>query len=393
MKRFRWVGGSFLAALALVTVTSCTPEAGRERPAVADPLAAGWRLACAITNDPGDRAERQEKIALAFLARGDSATALDQGERIENWRRGVVVAEAAATLAEGGRNEAAEARVAQAEALAKGIEGWQKDYILARIVKARALLGHAAAAGRWSDFYRSNRDYRGEVTAYHALALARGGQVTNALAVLDGLADTEHVDVASARTAGYLLLARAGYLDAVQTSNTLVQAWSASQRVGGGKRTDLQLGLVETAAACGQPELGRTWLAGISSNLLAGAETNRGSAVGVCRLAVRWAVLRDADRVAECVRVAEPLIAGQQAIEQPALVAQLGEAWTRLGERPKGRACYEHAMDLACRLTNPRPRAMAGVDVCLSLERAGLSRAEASSGLRRLLAACGAGND
>jgi tetratricopeptide (TPR) repeat protein len=392
MNTHGWVGLSLAAAAALVVATSCAPQAERGATAASgDPLEAGWRFACAITNDAKDRAACQEKVALAYLARGDCDTALKLGAQIGPWRQGVVLAEAAATLAEGGQTNAALERAAQAEAIARGIQDWQRDLIQARVVKAKALLlGNEEEAGRWSGFYKSNRDYRGEVAAYQALALARGGRLTNALEVLDGLADTTHLDVTSWRANGYLLLAKAGHLDTAQSSNALGQAWAASERISGWKGVVVQMGLVETAADLGQKELARAWLTGISSNLLAEAESGRGHASGLGRLAVCWAGLRDGERVAECARAAEPLIRQLQTIEQPALFAMQGEAWARLGDVQKALTSYEQALELAGQLTNPRPRAIACVEICLSLERARLRLKPVSEGLNRLLAGFGA---
>jgi hypothetical protein len=356
-------------------------------------LQAGWRFACAIVNDPEDRAECQAKIALAYLARGDCDQALTLGDRIEGWRKGVVLAETATALAEGGKTNAALERAAQAETLGRGIQDWQRDRILARVAKTRAVLGNDAAVGQQSAFYRSNPDYRGEVAAYHALALARGGQVTHALAVLDGLVDTTHLDVASWRANGYLLLAKAGHLSGVQKSNALAQAWAASDRIPGSKRRDVQFDLVEEAAQLGSTVLARLWLEGISSNILNVATPAHIKAPLVAQLAIRWGVLGQADRLSECERVAEPLIRQLQSIEQPALFALLGEAWARLGDAHKTWTYYEHALELAGQLTNPRPRAIACVDICLSLERARLRHRPISEGLNRLLAGFGATHD
>jgi tetratricopeptide (TPR) repeat protein len=327
---------------------------------------------------------------MAYLARGDCDKALTMGERIENWRKGVVLAEAAATLAESGQTNAALERAAQAETIGRGIQDWQRDRILARVAKTRALIGMTANVGQQSVFYQSNQDYRGEVAAYHALALARGGQVTNALAVLEGLAETKHLDVASWRANGYLLLAKAGHLDAEQTSNALAQAWAASQTVPGNKRFDVQMRLMDGAVALGALAQVNPWLEGVCSNALASAAPAHIKAPIAAQLAIRWGSLRQADRVAECERAAEPLIRQLQNIEQPALFAVLGEAWARLGDIQKGLTYYEHALELAGQLTNPRPRAIACVDICLSLERARLRHRPVSEGLNRLLAGFGA---
>jgi tetratricopeptide (TPR) repeat protein len=375
----------------LVAATSCAPRAEQRAAAASDdPLDAGWQFACAITNDPDDRAECQEKIAMATLARGDGDKALNLGDGIANWRKGVVLAEAAANLAESGQTNAALDRAAQAEAIGRGIQDWQRDRILARVAKTTALLGREEEAGKTSAFYHSNLEYRGEVAAYHAMALARNGQVTNALAVLDGLTDSKHLDVSSGRANGYLLLAKSGHLDGEQTSNALAQAWAASQTVPGNKRFDVQMGLIDRAVSSGAAAQAQPWLEAVHSNALASTAPAHIKAPIVAQLAVLWALLGQAEQVGECEQAAEPLIRQLQNIEQPALFAVLGEAWVRLGDIQKGLTYYEHALELAGSLTNERPRAMACVDICLSLDRAGLRHKQISEGLNRLLAGFGA---
>ncbi len=394
MKRQGWSGVLVLGVLALAAATSCAPRPERRAAAAADdPLRAGWQFACAITNDAKDRATCQELVALAHLVRGECDKALELGERIENWRKGVVLAEAAAVLAEKGKTNAALERAGQAETLARAIQDWQRDRILVRVVKTKALLGREEEVSRWSRFYGGNRDYRGEVVTYQALALAQQGLVTNALAALDGLADTTHLDVSSWRAHGYMLLAKAGHLDAAQTSNALAQAWAAAERIPGSKRWDVQMELAEAALARGEAALARMWLDGVSSNVLTGEIPAHLKAPLTAKLAVRWGVLGQAERLAECERVAEPLIRQLQAIEQPALFAVLGEAWARLGDHQKASTYYEHALELAGQLTNLRPRAIACVDICLSLERARLRHRPVSEGLNRLLADFGATHD
>jgi tetratricopeptide (TPR) repeat protein len=281
-------------------------------------------------------------------------------------------------------------RAAQAEAIGRGIQDWQRDRILTRVAKTKAILGRVEEVGKLGAFYQSNRDYRGEATAYHALALAREGHVTNALALLDGLADAEHLDVSSWRVNGYLLLSKAGHLDAAQTSNTFVQAWAASQAVPGNKRFDVQMRLIDEAIPSGAAAQAQPWLEAVHSNVVNGAAPAHIQAPLVAQLAVRWGAMGQADRLAECERATEPLILQLQNIEQPALVVVLGEAWARLGDVQKALTYYERALELAGQLTNLRPRAMACVEICLSLEKAGLRHRQITEGLNRLLAGFGA---
>jgi tetratricopeptide (TPR) repeat protein len=372
-----------------MAATSCVPRHDRAAES-GDPLAAGWRFACAITNDADDRAECQDRVALTYLSRGDADRALELGERIENWRKGVVLAEAAAHLAQTGRTKAALEHTAQAEAIGRDIQDWQRDRVLVRVAKTKAFLGNAENVGRLSAFYRSNQDYRGEVAAYHALALARDGQVTNALAALDELADGKGFDVSSWRANGYLLLATSGRLDGPQTSNALALAWAASETVPGTRRREIQMELTAEAVALGARAQARGWLENIASNVLNSTGPAHLKAPLAAKLAVGWAQIGQVERLADCERAAEPLIRQLQKIEQPALFALLGEARARLGDVQKGLTYYEHSLELAGQLTNPRPRAIACVEICLSLDRARLRHRQISEGLNRLLAGFGA---
>jgi len=375
----------------LPAATSCAPRTERRVAEVADdPLQAGWSFACGITNDADDRAECQEKIALAYLERGDSEKGLTLGGRIENWRKGVVLAEAATRLAQAGRTEEARRWVIEAEVIGRNIQDWQRDRILARVAKTKALLGQEDEVGRWSAFYRSNLDYRGELAAYHALALARAGDMTNALTALGDLDDSTHIDVSSWQAHGYLLLARAGYLNGEKLTQALTKAWAAAARVPGNKRPDVQWGLIMDAAALGAREQALAWMEEASPVWQAWQAPAHLRVPVLARLAIAWGALGRTENVVECAREVESLIHQLQAIEQPAVFAMLGEAWARMGDTQKALRCYEHAFEVTGQLINPRPRAIACVDICLSLERAGLRHRTVSEGLNRLLAGFGA---
>ena len=352
----------------LMVATSCSLQSERRTAAVADdPLNAAWQFAYAITNDPADRAECQDRVAQAYLARGDYTTALKLGEQITDWHKGVVLAEVAASLAEIGKTSVAMTLVTQAEAIARPIEDWQRDRIRVRAVKAKALLGQEEDAGRISQFYQGNQDYRAEVTAYHALSLARAGQITNAFEVLTSQAGTTNLDLSGWRAKGYLLLANAGHLNAAQASNAFAQGWASSAP--GWQNVQVQMSLVESVAACGDRAQARMWLDSVSSNVLTGPVPTHIRPQLLCQLGIQWSMLGETQRVDECVQVAEPLIRKLQNIDQPVLFALLGEACVRLGSEQRGLTYYGQALEMAGQLTNRRPRAMACVDICLSLER------------------------
>lgn len=148
--------------------------------------------------------------------------------------------------------------------------------------------------------------------------------------------------------------------------------------------------LTAEAAALGARAQAQGWLENVSSNVLNSTGPAHLKAPLVAQLATAWANLGQADRLAECDRTAEPLIRQLQNIEQPALFAAVGEAWARLGDTQKALTYYEHALALAGVLTNSRPRAIACVDICLSLDRARLRHRQIGDSLNRLLAGFGA---
>lgn len=383
-------GGLLLGAACLVG--ACAPEARRSAPpaghgieglAQDDPLALGWRFASSIANDAKDRARCRENVALALLERGDAAQAIALAEQIENWRQAVVFAEAAAHLAEAGAAEKAERLVRRAEARAHTIQDWQRDRIVVRTVKAKAFLGRGDEVAKRAAFYGSNRDYRAEVAAYEALALAREGRVTNGLARLDRLAGETYFDIAAGRAEGYLMLAREGFEHPGAPQRILEEAWRASTNVSNIRQWRIQVNVVAEATRQAHDEQARAWLSALSSNVTASTLPAHIKSPLLGSVALRWAVLGEAERTAACIAAAEPLIESIQTIEQPALWALLGEASLASGDLEAARPWYRRAIDVAANLVNPRPRGMAFVEICLSLERSGMKDAELFAELKR----------
>ena len=151
--------------------------------------------------------------------------------------------------------------------------------------------------------------------------------------------------------------------------------------------------LADAAVEAGAETVAREWMAAVATNLAVHATLpSHLQAPLLGRLAVRWGMLGAADRLTECIATIEPMVHQLQAIEQPAIWALLGEAWTRLGEPDQAFVYYERAVESAGQLINPRPRAIACVEICLSLNRAGWRDARTDAGLNRVLASFGATN-
>jgi hypothetical protein len=106
----------------------------------------------------------------------------------------------------------------------------------------------------------------------------------------------------------------------------------------------------------------------------------------MAEVAISWAKQGDAERV----RVLEPLILSlidsddMQNIERPAALALIAEANGLAGNRDRALELYKMALERSLELVNPRPRALAAVSVCLSLQRSGLETATLEESLKRL---------
>ena len=225
-----------------------------------DALGYARRFADSITRDDKDQARARERIARAYLESGDVPNALACMRTIENWRRGVVLADVAAHLAEQGREDDARSVLEQAVAFNRGIGDWQHDRIQMHILQARALLAQTNRVGAVQAAYEENRDVIGRASAAHALALARAGAPDEALRILDELGASDFFDTLVWRVEGYRLLAEKGRLSAADAAEALQKGWEASARVPGWKKWELQAALVQAANAnrsSGRPRHGR----------------------------------------------------------------------------------------------------------------------------------------
>jgi hypothetical protein len=361
-------------------------------PAPADAaLELGWRFACAITDDDKDLASSQEKIALAYLKAGHPDRAESCAESIANWRKGTTLAAIAAWHAENGDVEKAQALLARAEDEVNRSDEWQKDRIMVQAARTRALLNREKDMARLKEHYEANRDYVGEASAYHALTLARTGQGTNALQALEDLASSTYFDTTVWRAEGYLLVARSGALPDDAVTNALDLAWTSATNIAGHRRLEFQLDVADAFADRGDTERAAEMVAHVTQRTIGVPYPGHIKVPVLNEIALRWARLGWADRVAEVTTAAEALIPTElQNIEQPAAYAGLAEAWALTGDRARAKEYVTRAMDQASQLINLRPRALACVDISLALARSGMDDGEMLQRLDRLLATFGA---
>jgi len=374
------------ARLLLPNVGAQEPAAGPPGLTVVEPLELARRFAASIRNDENDRGRSLARVAAAWLERGDPdrAGALLGEEERGHWAVVAAMADIAAEWALRGETEKARAWLSDARRRSDDLRGAGRDRALLRLARALSALGEhdvvAATFGRFAE----TRDYRAEVMALQALAWARAGRTDDALALLDKAGGDSYYDSRVWRARGYAQLARQFAKDADRFSPALQRAWTAAAEVPDHQRFALRLEIAEAWAGLGHVEEARArlaeWMTELppdddAPHIFAPILARGAAALG--RLGDREAAVRLLDRV-------ERRVPGLLQIEQPGVLALAGEAWLATGERPAALERYARAIAVAESLVNPRPRALAGLDIALSLDRAGVKDAAVLESLQRL---------
>ena len=113
----------------------------------------------------------------------------------------------------------------------------------------------------------------------------------------------------------------------------------------------------------------RQSLDGVSSNIVAAVKLPPEIQTSLLSHgAILWKTLGVPKKGDELIGVAEKAIERKlDVIFQPAAYCSIAEAYVASGDMARARAFYSRALDTAVGLVNRRPRAVAGVDVCMSL--------------------------
>ena len=104
--------------------------------------------------------------------------------------------------------------------------------------------------------------------------------------------------------------------------------------------------------------------------------------------AILWKRLGEPQRSVELLHAAELTMSNKlQEIFQPEAYARMGTGYVAAGDVAHAHAFYARALDIAGGLANRRPRAQAGVEVCIALaEHPEIMDADIHKKLDRLLA-------
>ncbi len=366
-----------------------TPDAAATpapEPRGAPALTWARRFAEAVRNDENDRGRSLAKVAEAWLARGEpdrAAEVLAERER-GHWAVLAAMADVAAEWAVRGDTERARAWVSEARKRADELRGAARDRVLLRIARALSALGdHDVVAATFSRFAEV-RDYAPEVRALQATAWARAGRVEEALALLDGAEGDLFYESRVWRSRAYAHVARVLARDGERWGAALQRAWDAAAQVPDYQRFPLRLDVIAAETAFGRGDSALRRLNELTDALPAEDAAPHIFLPIMADCAAAYGRLNEKERARALLESVERQIPKLLIIEQPELWARAGEAFMAAGDRAAALERYTRALESARPLVNPRPRALAGVAIALSLDRAGLEDATLEGGLDQL---------
>lgn len=339
-----------------------------------------FRFASAIKTDPKDMAMAQEAVVLEIAHYVSIDEAIRRADQVEGWRRGVVYAELAKELALAGRTEEAKAFVDKAERVRRGESDWPNPRIASHIARALAVIGEQGEAQRITTALEGgDRQYSGRSGATAALGLARAGDYDGAMAQLRALEGQQDPDAIWARTTGYVEVGSQARLTKEQRAEALTAARASANDIAGWRRAEALIEVAEAQAKLGEKTAAAATLKEAQSILVAQSGkvlTIKGPLLAECGRI--WALIGDAKKATAALQLAEQAAPETLNIEQPAIYAQAAGPYLAVGRPDEAARLWDKALSLAEGLTNARPRALAVVEICRAMGRAGYAIPEAT---------------
>jgi tetratricopeptide (TPR) repeat protein len=387
-----------LVNLGLVAfVAGCLQSSpGPENTGRANLLERGWEFACALTNhhDAAERGEAQEKVVRAALKAGDPEKALMFGRQINDWRRCLALIKVAEWHVDHGQQAKAEAMLPEIHMCRMLAKEWQMDLYRVDLVRLQALLGRQQEVLQAVSNLTGSAQLGGDALGRVALLYARAGRVDDAEVILKNLGETKGLDIAAVRAQGYLNLVESGRIEARTAPDALTNAWAATASVRPYRQWELQVAVVREMATHGLKAEARAHLEPIGSNVVAAVNMPPEVRAGILSEGAGcWVKLGEPLRGIELLRAAEESVHSRlEPMFRPGAWARLAEGYMAAGDLKQARALYARALDIATGLEHLRPRALAGVDVCVSLAGHGeVVNADIQQRLERLAATFPAG--
>lgn len=358
--------------LTLLAVTSPDARAGSTAP---DALNWAFRFASAIVSDPKDMGKAQAAIVWDYATLGAWREATDAADRVEGWRRGTSYADLAAALAKAGRTDEARAMIAKAEEFRRTVTGWQNPRIAAHVANAWAALGDVDKAEGLASAValEDAQQYAGRTAATVASSRAAQGDYEGAVAALEPLAGAKDVDDAWWRTVGYLDVARQSSFPRATRAKALDAARSAAESIPTWKKAEALESIADEYRKQGFAKEAREAVGEAERILVALPDTMPIKAPLLSNCARAWGELGRKERARELLSHVEALAPTVQPIERPAVYANAASSFALLRDSASAKRLYGVALDEASSLVNARPRALAVVEICRSMGRAGVA--------------------
>jgi tetratricopeptide (TPR) repeat protein len=353
-----------LAVLAaLASVEAATPDA----------FDTAFRFATAIEADPNDQAMAQERVVTDLVALGRLEEAGDRAAKIKGWRRGTACADIARSWAERGRSDEARKYLDQAEAARRAATDWGGPRIAAHMAGALAVLGDVERTTSLVEQIARDdpRQYGGLAAAAVAGGLAQTGDFAGAMSRLRALDEDRDFDVAWWRTTGYRDLARRPDLTAAERSEALRAARGSADGVSGWKRGEALVDIAREYLRRDDRPAAREALLAAEEVVSPLPPTLPVKASLMSELAATWGLHKDTSRARRLLQRAEKEAPATAVIDRPGALAAIAGARWAVGDHAAAESLYARALTEAEALVNARPRALAVVDICLSLGRNG----------------------
>lgn len=369
--------------LLTVALALCAAGSANTRGSSTAPGALDWafRFASAIVSDPKDMGKAQAAVAWDYATLGSWREATDAADRVEGWRRGTSYADLAMALAKAGRKDEARAMIEKAERFRQSVTGWQNPRIAAHVANAWAALGEFEKAEGLASAValEDAQQYAGRTAATLASSRASQSDYDGAVAALDGLAGAKDVDDAWWRTVGYLDVARQTSFSRQEREKALAAARTAADSIPTWKKAEALESIADEYRKQRFTKEAREAVAEAERILVALPDTMPIKAPLLSNCARAWGELGKKQRARALLNRVEALAPTVQSIDRPAVYGNAASSFALLGDTASARRLYGVALDEAGSLVNARPRALAVVEICRSMGRAGLPLDAATS--------------
>lgn len=325
------------------------------------------------------------RVAAAWLARNDPARAVAvlEGEDRSQWPIMAAWADVAASEAARGDETSARRRLTELSQDLPRLQGHGADRARLHMARALAAVGELEAARTILEPLNPRVDLRGELQAFRATTLAAQGRVQEGLQLLDELSDETRYDVQVARVRGYLEIAR--QRNTPTNNAALASAWRAAMAVPDWQQHQLRLESVELWVAMGNLEEARRRLHEVVEGIPTHPVHAHLFAPILGRLGATAAKLGETELATILRQRLDEWVPRLLDIERPELVAMCAEIEALCGRRSEAAARYHQAIEGARQLINPRPRALAGLGIALSMDRCGWRDEDTLVALQRVL--------